>query len=85
MSQNRWSAVYGHFFEEGNNFRCRVMLDQCHICNSVIPKLKQGSTPANLKRHLKRHHRQAFDKVEEKDFEVTKKKQNCRKKKGKVV
>ena len=28
---------------------------------------------ANLKRHLKRHHQQAFDKVEEKDSEVTKK------------
>ena len=60
------------------------MLDQCHICNSVIPKLKQGSTSANLKKHLKRHHLQAFDRVEEKDSEVTKK-QNCRKKKGKVV
>ena len=49
------------------------MLDQCHTCNSVIPKLKQGSTSANLKRHLKRHHRQAFDRVEEKDSEATKK------------
>jgi len=28
---------------------------------------------ANLKRHLKRHHRKAFDRVEEKDCEVTKK------------
>ena len=49
------------------------MLDQCHTCNSVIPKLKQGSKSANLKRHPKRHHRQAFDRVEEKDSEVTKK------------
>ena len=49
------------------------MLDQCHTCNSVIPKLKQGSTSANLKRHLKRCHRQAFDRVEGKDSEVTKK------------
>ena len=49
------------------------MLDQCHTCNSVISKLKQGSTSANLKRHLKRHHRQAFDRVEEKDSVVTKK------------
>ena len=49
------------------------MLDQCHTCNSVIPKLKQGSTSDKLKRHLKRHHRQAFDRVEEKDSEVTKK------------
>ena len=49
------------------------MLDQCHTCTSVIPKLKQGSTSANLKRHLKRHHRQAFNWFEEKDSEVTKK------------
>ena len=49
------------------------MLDECHTCNAVIPKLKHGSTSTNLKRHLKRHHRQAFDRVEEKDFEVTKK------------
>ena len=76
MSRNRWSAVYEHLFEEGNNFRCRVMLDQCHTCNSVIPKLKQGSTSANLKRHLKRQHRQALDRVEKKDSEATKK-QNC--------
>ena len=62
------------FFEEGNNFRCTVMFDQCHTCNSVIPKPKQGSTSANLKRHLKRHHRQAFDRVEEKDSEATKNK-----------
>ena len=51
----------------------QVMLDQCHTCNSVIPKLKQGSTSANPKRHLQRHHRQAFNRVEEKDSEVTKK------------
>ena len=49
------------------------MLDQCHTCNSVIRKVKQGSTSANLKMHLKRHHPQAFDRVEEKDSEVTKK------------
>ena len=49
------------------------MLDRCHTCNLVIPKLKQGSTSANLKLHLKHHHRQAFDRVEEKDSEVTKK------------
>ena len=66
-------CLYEHFFEEGNNFRCRVMLDQCHTCNSVISKLKQGSPSTNLKRHLKRHNRQAFDTVEEKDSEVTKK------------
>ena len=81
MSRNRWSAVYEHFFEEGNNFRYRVMLDQCHTCNSVIPKLKQGSTSANLKKHLKRHHRQAFDRVEKKDSEATKK-TKLRKEKG---
>ena len=73
MSRNRWSVVYEHFFEEGYNFRCRAMLDQNHTCNSVIPKLKQGSMSANLKRLLKRHHRQAFDRVEEKDSEVSKK------------
>ena len=83
MSRNRWSGVYEHFFEEGNNFRCRVMLDQCHTYNSVIPKLKQGSTSANLKRHLKRHHRQAFDRVEEKDSEVTKKNKIAERKRAK--
>ena len=83
MSRNRWSAVYEHFFEKGTNFRCRVMLDQCHICNSVIPKLKQGSTSADLKRHLKRNHRQAFDKVEEKDSEVTKKNKIAERKRAK--
>jgi len=35
--------------------------------------LRQGSTSANLKRRLKRHHRQAFDRVEENDSEVTNK------------
>ena len=49
------------------------MLDQCHTCNLGIPKPKQGSSSANLKRHLKCHHRQAFDRAEEKDSEVTKK------------
>ena len=49
------------------------MLDQCHTCNSVVPKLKQGSTSTNPKRQLKCHHRQAIDRVEEKDSEVTKK------------
>ena len=67
MSQNRWIAVDEHFFEKGSTFRCRVMLDECHTCNSAIPKVRQGSTSANLKRHLKHHHRQAFDRVEKKD------------------
>ena len=37
------------------------------------PQTKTEKHSANLKRHLKRHHRLAFDKVEEKDSEVTKK------------
>ena len=41
-------------------------LDQCH------PKLKQGSTSAYQRRHLKRYHRLVFGRVEEKDSEVTK-------------
>ena len=84
MSRNRWSAVYEHFFEGGNNFRCKLCSINVTPAIQLSLKLKQGSTSANLKRHLKRHHRQAFDRVQEKDSEVTKK-QNCRKKKGKVV
>ena len=48
-------------------------MDECHTSNSVISKRKQGSTSANLKRHLKRHHQQAFDRVEEDASEVMKK------------
>ena len=73
-----------------NIFLKKAITFDAELCSiNVTPAIqlsqnKQGSTSANLKRHLKRHHRQAFDRVEEKDSVVTKK-QNCRKKKGKVV
>ena len=74
MSQTRWSAVYDHFVEEGNSFRCIVLKsDGILECNSLVPKLKQGSASANLKRHLKRHHQQTFQKVEQQDSATTKK------------
>ena len=63
--------------------QCYARIDQCHTCNLVIPELKQGSTSANPKRHLKRHHRQAFDRVEEKKSEVTKKNEIAERKRAK--
>ena len=79
---SRWSAVYEHFLDEDNDFRCTVPLDESRSCNSVIPKLKDGSTSANLKRHLKRHHRQTFESVSKKMPKQSKKKKcYCRKQK----
>ena len=56
--------MYQHFSNEVSKFRYKVAVKDTQDCDSIVPKLKQGSTSANLKRHLKRHHKVVLDEVE---------------------
>ena len=56
--------MYQHFSNEVSKFRCKVAVKDFQDCDSIIPKLKQGSTSANLKRHLKHYHKVVFHEVE---------------------
>ena len=37
MSQNRLSAVYQHFSDEGSKFHCKVAVKDSQDCDSIIP------------------------------------------------
>ena len=72
MSHGRKSAVYEHFTEEENGFKCGIETDG-KTCNAVITKNKSdGSSSGNLKRHLKRAHPNQHDAVQEKDQSIKK-------------
>lgn len=72
MADKRSSAVYDHFQEVDNTFQCTVAVKGV-TCNTVIPKLKYGSSSGNLKRHLQRHHPEDYNAVQEKDSSAAKK------------
>ena len=72
MSHGRKSAVYAHFTESENSFKCSVETDG-KTCEAVITKNKSdGSSAGNLKRHLKRAHPDQHDAVQESDQNIKK-------------
>ena len=63
----RKSAVYEHFAEEENHFKCTVDMDG-KACDVIVAKNKSdGSSSGNLKRHLKRAHPKHHESVQQKD------------------
>ena len=72
MSHGRKSAVYAHFTEGENSFKCSVETNG-KTCEAEITKNKSdGSSSGNLKRHLKRAHPDQHDAVQESDQNMKK-------------
>ena len=67
--KSKKSAVFKYFKESGdkNALICRVLKKDGAVCN-----LRFINKTSNLKRHLERHHFDAFESVKKEDSEDTK-------------